>query len=199
MKFLDLAKKRYTTKKYDPTKKISSEIIEEIKEILRLSPSSINSQPWKFTIVGDQNIKRQLAEHSQHNTQKITDASHIIVFSVIDSIALFEKQIEENIPETSVGYYNEFVKIKEEEDIKAWLAHQVYISLGYFLTACASLGLDSTPMEGINNDEYDKILGLENYHSLFAVAIGYRDLNDTNHPSVKPKTRLSIDEIIEVK
>ncbi|WP_010252603.1 NAD(P)H-dependent oxidoreductase [Myroides injenensis] len=199
MKFLDLAKKRYTTKKYDPTKKISDEIIEEIKEILRLSPSSMNSQPWKFTIVSSEKIKKQLAEHSLHNTQKIYDASHIIVFSVIDNIELFEKQIAENLSEGHINYYNQFVKINGEQEIKAWLAHQVYISLGYFLTACASLGLDSTPMEGINNYDYDKILDLHNYHTLFAVAIGYKDSNDTNHPSVTPKTRLPLDKIIEIK
>ena len=38
---------RYTTKKYDASKRISSEELAIIKEALRLSPSSINSQPWK--------------------------------------------------------------------------------------------------------------------------------------------------------
>lgn len=44
MSFLDLAKNRYTTKIYSD-KKIDANKIEELKEILRLSPSSINSQP----------------------------------------------------------------------------------------------------------------------------------------------------------
>lgn len=44
MSFLDLAKNRYTTKTYSD-KKIDANKIEELKEILRLSPSSINCQP----------------------------------------------------------------------------------------------------------------------------------------------------------
>lgn len=45
MKFLELAQTRYTTKRYEAGKKVSDQQIKELQEILRLSPSSINSQP----------------------------------------------------------------------------------------------------------------------------------------------------------
>ena len=54
MKFLELAQTRYTTKRYEAGKKVSDQQIKGLQEILRLSPSSINSQPWKFTFVGDE-------------------------------------------------------------------------------------------------------------------------------------------------
>jgi len=82
------------------------------------------------------------------------------------------------------------------ETVKNWLSKQVYISLGYFLTACASMGIDSTPMEGIDNQEYNKILNLNQYHTLFAVAIGYRNPEDANQPSIKSKNRLPLEKII---
>lgn len=40
-----LAKKRYTTKAFDPTKTIPADKIAEIKTLLQFSPSSTNSQP----------------------------------------------------------------------------------------------------------------------------------------------------------
>ena len=40
--------KRYTVKKYDANKRISADDLATILEALRLSASSINSQPWKF-------------------------------------------------------------------------------------------------------------------------------------------------------
>ena len=52
MNFLELAKNRYTTKHYS-TKRISDEDIAQLKEILRLAPSSINSQPWQFVFIDD--------------------------------------------------------------------------------------------------------------------------------------------------
>jgi nitroreductase/dihydropteridine reductase len=90
MSFLDIAQKRYTTKKYDSSKKIDEHTIEKLKEILRLSPSSINSQPWKFTFVADEEIKSRLAEFSLGNREKVLDASHIVIFSVVKDAEAFE-------------------------------------------------------------------------------------------------------------
>ncbi|MEM0543988.1 nitroreductase family protein [Flavobacterium sp. j3] len=198
MKFINLSKSRYTTKKYNPSKKISDNEIEELKEILRLSPSSINSQPWKFIFVSNEEIKNQLAEVSYFNELKIKDASHLVVFCAIDDIQSFENQINENLPEGAVGYYNQFIKPLSEQEIKSWLKHQVYLSLGYFLSACASMSIDSTPMEGIKSNEYNTILDLKNYTTLFAVAIGYREQNDPNQPKIKNKSRLQMEEIVKV-
>lgn len=198
MNFTTLANSRYTTKKYDPTQKIPAEKIEQLKEILRLSPSSINSQPWKFTIISDEALKAELAAVSYFNEQKIKDASHLVVFSSIDDISHFEKQIGEHLPEGSVTYYNTFIKPLPKAEIKSWLQNQVYLSLGFFLSACASMDIDSSPMEGIQADKYAEILKLNGYKPLFAVAIGYRNPEDANQPSVKPKSRLEMDLIIDV-
>ena len=46
--------KRYTTKKYNPEKKLDDAKLEELKKTLWLSLSSINSQPWKFTFVREE-------------------------------------------------------------------------------------------------------------------------------------------------
>lgn len=197
MSFLDLAKNRYTTKTYTPNEKIPEEKIEQLKEIIRLSPSSINSQPWNFYFVSDEKTKQELADASYWNAGRIKEASHLVVFTCIDDIENFEKQITENLPEGSVSYYTNFLKPLGETEVKSWLQHQVYLSLGFFLSACASMGIDSTPMEGVKNEEYDKILKLEGYKTLFAVAIGYRNPEDSNQPSVKPKSRLSFEQIIK--
>ena len=53
MNFLELAKNRYTTKSYR-NEKISEDKIQKLKEILRLAPSSINCQPWKFYFIDNQ-------------------------------------------------------------------------------------------------------------------------------------------------
>lgn len=196
MDFLSIAKNRYTTKKYNHGKRIASEKTDRLKEILRLSPSSINSQPWKFTFVSEENLKARFAEVSYFNEHKVKDASHLVIFSVIDDIAKFEKKIQDNLPEGNIAYYNQNIKPKREEEIKSWFAHQVYLSLGYFLSACASMEIDSTPMEGIDIKGYADILQLDGYKPLFAVAVGYRDPQDSNQPSITPKSRLDITEVI---
>lgn len=196
MSFLDIAQKRYTTKKYDSSKKIDEHTIEKLKEILRLSPSSINSQPWKFTFVADEEIKSRLAEFSLGNREKVLDASHIVIFSVVKDAEAFENNKLKLLPEYTTTYYNRVLKPRGDEQIMTWLTSQVYLSLGFFLSATAILGIDSTPMEGINTKEYDAILKDDNYKTLFAVAIGYRDKEDENQPSLNPKFRLDAEDVI---
>lgn len=196
MSFLKIAKNRYTTKQYDPSKKIDVETIEKLKEIIRLSPSSINSQPWKFTFVSDEKVKSKLANLSYNNKQKVLDSSHIVVFGVTKDAEAFENNKLTHLSEGTAAYYNSVLKPKGDEQIMTWLTSQVYLSLGFFLSATASLGIDSTPMEGIQTDEYDNLLKEENYKTLFAVAIGYRDEKDANQPSLTPKFRLETDQLI---
>ncbi|GFE03380.1 NAD(P)H nitroreductase [Alteromonas sp. KUL156] len=188
---------RYTTKKYNASKKIESEKIKELQQVLQLSPSSINSQPWKFTFVSDTDTKEQLSKVSWLNTSKVIESDTIVVFNRINDIDLFEKQIEEELPEGAVGYYKEFIKPKPEEEIKAWFNRQVYLALGVFLSACAEMRIDATPMEGIEPENYDKILNNKDYATVVAVAIGYRDEEDFNQPDRKPKSRLAFNKVIE--
>ena len=197
MSFLESMKNRYTTKKYDSNKKIEQGNIKELKEVLHLSPSSINSQPWKFTFVSETDLKQRLSKVSWHNTNKVLDCDTVVVFSRIDNIELFEKQIESELPEGAVNYYKEFIKPQTDEQIKSWFDRQVYLALGVFLSACAEMGIDATPMEGVEPKNYDRILNQTNYSTLMAVAIGYRDNEDFNQPSKKPKSRRDINKIIE--
>lgn len=197
MSFITAMQQRYTTKKYDATKKIDDQKIEELKQILQLSPSSINSQPWKFTFVSDQKTKEKLSKVSWINTEKVINCDTVIVFSRIDNLDTFEAQIKAELPDGAVNYYKEFIKPMPEAQIKAWFDKQVYLALGILLGACAEMSIDSTPMEGITPKDYDKILEFKDYTTLVAVAIGYRDEEDANQPSKKPKSRISLEKVIE--
>ncbi|MDH6252278.1 nitroreductase/dihydropteridine reductase [Chryseobacterium sp. H1D6B] len=196
MNFLEKMQTRYTVKKYNPKGTISKEQIEQLKKILNLSPSSINSQPWNFVFVHNPETKEKLGEASYFNKEKITDSDHVIVFQVLKNVEDFEKQIEENLPEGSIAYYSTMVKPKGEDALKSWLSNQVYLSLGVLLSACASMGIDSTPMEGIEPEKYDAILKNNSYKTLFAVAVGKRSETDSNHPETTPKKRLKAEEVI---
>lgn len=197
MNFLDLAKHRYATKKYDSTKKISAEQINELKEIIRLSPSSINSQPWKFTFVTTEITKKELASQSYMNEQSINNVGLLVVFSVMEDIEHFEKRNISILPKEWVaGFYEPMIKSNGDAAVKSWMQHQVYLSLGYFLSACISMGLDATPMEGINREAYKQILSQDGYAPLFAVTVGYADLSDWMHPTVFPKSRFELNEVV---
>jgi len=59
--FLDLVKRRQSTRKY-MTKPVSREIIERCLEAARLAPSACNSQPWHFIVVDSEELKNKVAD-----------------------------------------------------------------------------------------------------------------------------------------
>ena len=197
MNILELIQKRYTAKKYDVDKAIPQDKIEALKEILRLTPSSINIQPWKFTFVQNPEIKAQLASVSMHNTEKINQAKLLVVFSVADDLDAFQKIVDNELPQARRDWYNQIKANKPEADLKIWLSNQVYIALGVGLTASIALGLDSTPMEGIETDKYRTILNMTTYKPLFAMAVGYGSEDDFNRIEVTPKSRRTQENVIE--
>ena len=196
MDFLQLAQNRYTTKLYS-SKRVSDEDIAKLKEILRLTPSSINSQPWQFVFISDEATKEAFAKVSFINEERIRQASHLVVFMANSALPSFEEKLAKASTEAGVGFYHIVQNPKGDVSLYAWMNNQVYISLGFFLSACASMGIDSTPMEGIINTEYDKLLNEPQYTTLFAVAIGYRDPEDSNQLHLHPKSRLPLEEVVK--
>lgn len=196
MDFLHLAQTRYTTKKYNG-QRIAEEDIARLKEILRLAPSSINSQPWQFVFVSDEATKQAFAKVSMMNEEKINKASHLVVFMANSSLPSFEEKLSRATNSYALEFYQKQLKTKGDVALYSWINNQVYIALGVFLSACAAMGIDSTPMEGIQQAEYDKLLGDKDYTTLFAVAIGYRDAEDSNQLHLRAKTRLSAAEVVK--
>ena len=47
---LEIVRQRYTTKHYDKTKPLTDEEVATLLEVARLSPSSVNAQPWHFFV-----------------------------------------------------------------------------------------------------------------------------------------------------
>ena len=197
MNFLEIAQKRYATKAYR-NEKISEAKIKELAEILRLAPSSVNSQPWKFAIIGDEALKADLAGHSFFNEQKIKEASHLVVFFAKDNVAEFEENFKKVAPQPILEFYAG-MKAGDEKNAKTWFQKQVYISLGFFLAACGVEGIDATPMEGIDTAYYSEKLQVEGYKAVLAVTVGYHSEADSNHPSKTPKRRLPLDEVVEIR
>ncbi|MFW6134683.1 MAG: nitroreductase family protein [Elusimicrobiota bacterium] len=63
MDFLDLVKSRQSVRKY-LNQSVEREKIERCLEAARLAPSASNSQPWRFIVVDDQELKDKIARET---------------------------------------------------------------------------------------------------------------------------------------
>ena len=205
--------KRYTTKKYDEEKRISQEDMAVIKEAIRLSASSINSQPWKFIVLESDEAKQRFyntfANKHQFNQPHAKTASHTILLAHDPKFTKekYAKRLDAEVaagrlsPEkfdARMGAYA-FAELNTDETGSNgnWTKAQVYIALGNLLHTLARLGIDSTPMEGVDADLIGEEFKqeLEGHVCEVALAIGYhKEDEDYNH--ALPKSRLALEEVV---
>lgn len=214
MNITDIAGKRYAAKSFNPDLKIEPEIIKKVEELLRLSPSSINTQPWHYIIAASKEGKELIAESASdfysYNRAKILNASHVIVFCtktsfdnsylelLLDSEEEDGRFKEKTARDNQNSLKSSFADMHKYElkDSKEWMKRQVYLALGFFLLGAASLGVDTCPMEGFDDKILNRVLGLseKGYEATVLAAIGYRNPDDFN--AALPKSRLPEESVI---
>lgn len=199
---------RYATKIFDPSAKIPAETWTTLEEVLVLTPSSFGLQPYKFLVIENQALRKQLLPHSWGQRQ-IVDASHLVVFAA--RMAISDTDINHYIdrivevrgitPESLEGLRSMMLGSLTgpgtEARISSWAAAQAYIAIGNLMTAAALLGIDCCPIEGFVSAEYDAVLGLkeEGYASVVVAALGYRSAEDKY--ASYPKVRFPLSELIK--
>lgn len=187
---LDSLNRRYAVKKFDPKGKVPEAAWQALEEALVLAPSSFGLQPWKFFVVGDPALRARLKAASWGQAQ-VVDADKLVVFAAkkdfgAADIARYVARVAEvrGVPVEALKGYQDMMlgalTTRPAQALEGWVARQVYLALGTFLTSAAVLGVDACPMEGLDPVQYDGILGLpeKGYTALFAAAAGVRAADD---------------------
>ena len=204
---------RHATKKYDTSKKIPKKDLDVLFEAMRLSASSINSQPWKFIVIESSKAKERMSktfsQKHQYNQLHIFDSSQTILFAYNPHYTRddFAKVVDKGIKDQRLkledreSAFNVFmfaeVNTDETGDTSSWTKAQTYIALGNTLHTLARLKIDSTPMEGIDTDLVNKEfkMELDGYHCAIALAIGYHHPEDDYNAKL-PKSRHRLENIL---
>ncbi len=207
MKIVDGLKWRYAVKKFDPTKKLTTEQINYVKEAINFIPSSYGLQPYKVLEITDPQIRAKLKEAAYGQTQ-LTDAAHVFVFASftdynpakVEEFVNLTAQINPMPKENRDGfknYLNSMIAGMSNEQLAIWTAKQVYIALGSMIAAASEIEIDSAAMEGFDKAKFDEILGLKEKGLASAVigAIGYRSPEDQNQ--FLKKVRKPMDQLFE--
>ena len=204
---------RHTVKKYDPTRRLSQADLEVFFEALRLSPSSINSQPWRFVVIESEQARERMSrtfeEKFQFNQPHVFDASQIMLLAhnpryrrenyaeVVDN-GIEDGRTQPQERESAFGGFV-FAEMNTDDngDNGCWTRAQLYIALGNALHTLARLRIGATPMEGIDtervNREFSEELG--GYRCDVALAIGYSHPEDDYNARL-PKSRRRLDSVL---
>ena len=80
MEFLELVKRRYSCRNYQ-SKPVEQGKLDYIMECVRLAPSAVNRQPWRFRIVSSEEGRKKLCQC--YNREWFTTAPVIIIASIL--------------------------------------------------------------------------------------------------------------------
>ncbi len=195
---------RYATKRMNG-ETVPKEDLALILEAIRLAPSSYGLQPYAIIVIENSELLKKVLPIANKQPQ-ITEASALLVFAAWDNVT--QERINDyitliattrNVTEDSLKHGKEeiegLLKNTAEDNFK-WASKQAYLSLGVGLAAAALNKIDTTPMEGFNNEALDELLQLKERGLCSAVlmAIGHRD--EKNDLLIKlPKVRRSREQL----
>jgi len=205
-KVLDKLNWRYATKQFDSSKEVSEEDLETLLEAARLTPSSYGLQPYHIIAIKDKGLRKKLKKASWNQPQ-ITDCSYLLVLANKPTFGnnLVDDYVD-NLIETrgvskqDVEGYSQLMKSSlldlSDEQKNSWTTKQTYIVLGNLMNIAAEMKIDTCPMEGIDNSQYNELLGFtnKNLNASVVIAIGYRSEEDKTQNF--PKVRYSKKQII---
>ena len=190
MDYLEALQKRYSVKKFDPAKKVSPEILQNILEAGKLSASSLGLQPYKIYVVESDEMLKKLVP-AFHNPSQISTCSHLIVIiskktvdgSYVDGYFRHISDVRE-VPVENLDLFRKsvegYTKNQSSSEAEIWAGKQSYIALGNLMFAAALEQVDTCPMEGFKQDVIEEILDIDTEKETVAVtlALGYRSEDD---------------------
>ncbi|MFD1738998.1 nitroreductase family protein [Bacillus salitolerans] len=191
----DAIESRHSIRKF-VQKPISKSDIDRIFELVRLTPSAWNLQPWKFHVVTDKELKNKLQE-AAYGQQQVTSAPAVIlVTSDMENIlANLSDTVHPGItPERKqeeVANLSSIFGGMSVEERGQWGLTQTNITLGFLLITIQGFGYSSVPMLGFDQEKVKEILGLPE-HIKFAAMVPF-GLPDTEG---YPHHRFELDKIV---
>ena len=164
-------------------KEVSEEQIEAIYELLKMGPTSANSQPSRLVWCKSQESRDKLAEFaSEDNKKKIQTAPVVVIIGYdID----FHEELPWLFPHTDAKSWFE----GDEEGRKEGAKRNSALQGAYLMIAARALGLDCGPMSGFDQDAATKAFFADEprYRADWLCSIGYGDRTTIFDRSPRPE------------
>jgi nitroreductase len=158
---------RRAVKHYDPGHRMTDEEINQLIGLAMLSPTAFNIQNWRFVLVQDPEVRKQIRAAAWDQAQ-VTDASLLIVMCA--SLKAWEhdparywkdapKAAQDMLVPAIGQYYGGREQVQRDEAMRS-----CGIAAQTLMLAAKAMGYDSCPMDGFDFDAVGKIINLPEDH-----------------------------------
>jgi len=158
---------RRSIKAYDPTHQMTQAEIDELMSLAMLSPTAFNIQHWRFVLVQDPALRKEIQAVSWNQTQ-VTEASLLIV--LVADVQAWAKQperywkdapkpVQDFLVPAIQQYYEGHPQAQRDETMRSCGMAAMTLML-----AAKEMGYDTCPMDGFDFDAVTKLLNLPADH-----------------------------------
>ncbi len=167
---------RRAVKHYDPNHQMTKEDEDKLLTLATQSPTAFNIQNWRFVVVKDPDLRKQIREVSWDQAQ-VTDASLFIILCA--DRKSWEKdpgrywqnapqEVQDFMVPAIDQYYRDKDRVQQDEAMRS-----CGIAAQTLMLAAKAMGYDSCPMDGFDFKAVAKLINLPKDHSIaMYVAIG---------------------------
>ncbi len=160
---------------------IPQDDMNRIFELVRLSPSAWNLQPWRFIVVTDPKLKEKL-KNAAYDQEQVTSAPAVVIVAsdMEDTLKSLSETVHPGVSEErkqqEVQFLSDHFEAMSIEERGNWALAQTNIALGFLLLAIQSIGYSSVPMLGFDQEKVKEIVGLAQHVKIAAmVPFGHAD------------------------
>jgi nitroreductase len=186
---------RRAVKHFDPDHKISDADVEKLLEAAVQSPTSFNIQHWRFVVLRDSELRKEIRAVGNDQTQ-MTDASLLVVMTADvmawkKDPARYWKNASKEVADLLVNWMGPFHEGKDQLQ-RDEAQRSIGMAMQTLMVAAKAMGYESCPMIGFDHEAVAKLINLPEDHCMGPmVAIG----KGTKDPWPKPG-QLSMDEVV---
>jgi nitroreductase len=176
MNILEAIETRRSIKHYDPAHLMPEADIERLLQLARLAPSSFNLQNYRFVLVREPELRRQIRAVAWDQAQ-VTEASLLVVMCA--DLKAHERQperywshappaVQDVLVPALKGFYAGRGQLVRDEAMRS----TAFAGLTLMLAA-RGLGYEACPMVGFDAEAVSRLIGLPADHAIsFMIAIG---------------------------
>ncbi|MGG1679139.1 nitroreductase family protein [Neobacillus sp. NRS-1170] len=196
----ELINERHSVRKYDATYKISKEEINDILKEATKAPSSSNLQPWRFIVIEDQEVKKELRTIANNQEQVETASAVIAVIGDKEMYKSVEKvyrsafeagYLDEVSMNRLIENTNKTYPFAPEEILKNIASFDAGLISMQLMLIAKDRGYDTVPMGGFSKEQFAKKFELpERFFPVVLIAIGKASA-PAHHT-----TRLPLDDVL---
>ncbi len=195
MNTLDAIKSRRAIKHYDPTFKISEKDLDCLLEHMLESPTSFNLQHWRFVLIDDKNLRKQIRE-AAWGQEQVTDAS--LLFILCADTKAWEKSPEQYWKDSPIetkemmvpmikDFYQDKEQLQRDEALRS-----VGIAAQTTMLAAKAMAYDSCPMIGFDHQQVAELIKLPHDHIIGMMLV----IGKATKPAWPKPGQLTIDEVL---